>query len=89
MNCAWLYHHGLRVSSQRVLQQAGEFGIPVGHVCALPIHQSGNNIPQSGQGQVDLCGLLKTLPSGSCLTLPLGSLTSKEHPTRHFGLISK
>lgn len=84
-----LYHHGFGVSSQRVLQQACEFRIPVGHVCALPIHQSGDHVPQSGKGQVDLCGLFKTLPSGSCLTLPLGSLTSKKHPLQHFSLIKQ
>ena len=69
------YHHGFRVASERVLQQSGEFGVPVGYVGALAVHQSTYDISQSGKGEVDLSGLLQPISSRTCLRLTLRSLT--------------
>ena len=37
-------HHGLRVATQRVLQQTGQLGVTIRNVAALPVHESFNNI---------------------------------------------
>ena len=68
------YHHGLGVATERILQQAGEFGVPVRHVGALAVHQSGDDIPQGGEREIDLRGFLQALPCGARFPLSLRTL---------------
>lgn len=72
------YHDGLGVAPQRVLQQSGELGVAVGDVRGLPIHQTGDDVPQHHEGEVDLPGLLQPLPLCVSLVLPLRSLATEE-----------
>lgn len=65
------YHHGFGVSSEGILQQTGQFGVPVWNVCALAVDQGGDDVPQCGQGEVDLGCFLQALTGSSSLTLPL------------------
>ena len=69
-----MYHHGLGVSAERVLQQTGQFGVPVRDVCAFAVHQGRDDVAQGGQGQVDLGGFLQTLACSARLPLPLRTL---------------
>ena len=39
----------------------------------LPVHEGGNDVAQSGQGQIDLGGLLQSGPGRLCLGLTLTS----------------
>lgn len=64
-----LYHHGLGVSPQRILKQTGQFGVSVGDVSALAVHQGGDNVTQGGEGQIDLRCFLQTLTCGSSFAL--------------------
>lgn len=66
-------HQCTRVSSQRVLQQPGELGVPVGDVLGASVHQSGDDVPQGRQGEVDLRGLTESLPCSAGFGLTLTS----------------
>lgn len=72
------YHHGFGISPEGVLQQPCEFGVTVGHVGALAIHQCRDNIAQCGERQVDLSGFLQSLPCGSSFCLSFRTL-QREH----------
>ena len=56
---------------ERVLQDAGELGVTVGHVCRLGISEGINHEPEGGQGLVDGLGLLELLPRRTCLLICL------------------
>lgn len=65
------YHHGFGVSSEGILQQTGQLGVPVWDVCALAVDQGGDDVPQCGQGEVDLGRFLQALTGSSSLPLSL------------------
>lgn len=71
------YHHGFGVAPQGVLQQSCEFGVTVGHMGALAIHQCRYNIAQCGERKVDLRGFLQSLPCGSSFCLSFRTLQSE------------
>ena len=68
------HHHRLAVASQRVLQEARQLGVAVGHVGALAVDQSRDDVSQCGEGEVDLGGFLQTLAGGARLALALRAL---------------
>ncbi len=71
------HHNGFGVAAERVLQESGELGVPVGDVSTLPVHQGRDNVPQGGQRQVDLCCFLQALSRRPGLRLPLRPLTKR------------
>lgn len=52
------YHHGFGIAPQRILQEPCQFGVTVGHMGALAIHQRRDNVPKRGKREVDLGGFL-------------------------------
>ena len=60
------HHGGLAVATERVLEEACEFGVTVGDVRAgTLVCQGGDHVAQAGQRLVDFLRFLKTFPSGS------------------------
>lgn len=52
------YHHGFGVAPQGILKETCKFGVTVGHMGALAIHQRRDNVPQCGKREVDLRSFL-------------------------------
>lgn len=65
------YHHGLCVSSKRILQQTGQFGVPVRHVGAIAIGQGGDDVTQREERKIDLGCFFQTPARCTALALPL------------------
>ena len=53
------------------LEEPGEPGVPVRDVLGPAVHQGGDDVAQGGQGEVDLGGLLQSVPSRLSLALSL------------------
>ena len=68
------YHDCFGISTQRVLKQSCEFRVSVWNMSALSVYQGRYNIPQGGEGQVDLCRFLQPLTCCTCLGLSFWSL---------------
>lgn len=66
-------HQCACVSSQRVLQQPGQLGVPVGDVFGASVHQGRYDVSQGREGEVDLGGLAESLTSSTGLRLTLTS----------------
>lgn len=72
------YHHGFGVASQRILKESCKFGVTVGHMGTLAIHQCRDDIPQRGKREVDLSGFLQPLPRGSSFRLSFRTLEREQ-----------
>ena len=64
-------HDSFGIASQRILEQPGQLGIPVGDVMGLAIDQSRDHVAQSTQRQVYFGGLLHALACSARFACPL------------------
>ena len=61
----------LSLSLSDYLEEPGQSGVPVGDVLGAAVHQGGDDVAEGGQGEVDLGGLLQSVPGRLSLALPL------------------
>ena len=66
-------HGRLGVPAQRILQQPRQLRVSVRDMRRASVHQRRDNIPERGQREVDLGGLLQPVPRRARLALPLAT----------------
>ena len=64
-------HERARISAERVLQDAREFGVSVGHVRPFAVGQLSDDVAQGRQRQIDVDGLLESHRVGKHVGLRL------------------
>ena len=65
-------HQSLAVSPEAVLQEVGQLGVPVRDVRVL-LGEGHDDIPEVGQGLVDVLGLSQPHPLASTFLYPLAA----------------
>ena len=61
----------ISISLSYYLEKPGQSGVPVRDVLRAAVHQGGDDVAEGGQGEVDLGGLLQSVPGRLSLALPL------------------